>query len=198
MTLYMLFAGLGILICAGVALAGTTIANFSEGHIAFGLQFAYLASLSVFFAAGILFYPSRFLRERSSSVDCSSHFPWKARFVILALLFLSGGGGAILIAATRGPGDALGCAGQCRAVSEAIVGHASSNSGTDLKLQWSVANRRHWLRECDCFRSAAVPIAIDRIRRVSVQRSMVSSAARSRTRRAESRSSTNRTCAKPF
>jgi len=36
MTSYMLFAGLGILIYAGVALAETTIAGFSDAHIAFG------------------------------------------------------------------------------------------------------------------------------------------------------------------
>ena len=44
MTLYMLFAGLGILIYAGVALAEAAVSGLRSAHIAFGLQFAFLAS----------------------------------------------------------------------------------------------------------------------------------------------------------
>jgi hypothetical protein len=99
----MLFAGLGILIYASVALGGTAIAGFSGAHVAFGLQFAFVASLSVFFAAVILSYANRLLREHLSSVDRAS--AWRGRIVVTALVFFTGGV-AILVAAAREPGDA--------------------------------------------------------------------------------------------
>jgi hypothetical protein len=54
MTLFILFAGLGILIHAGATLAETAIAGFSGAHIAFAFQSAYVASLLAFFAAVIV------------------------------------------------------------------------------------------------------------------------------------------------
>ena len=41
MTLYMLFAGLGILIC--MALVEAAVSGFSSAHLAFGLQFGFFA-----------------------------------------------------------------------------------------------------------------------------------------------------------
>jgi hypothetical protein len=65
----MLFAGLGTLIYAGVALAATAIADFNGAHVPFGLHFALFASLLVFLAAVILFCANRFLKAHASSVD---------------------------------------------------------------------------------------------------------------------------------
>jgi len=48
MTLYMLFAGVGILIYTGLALAEAAVSGFSGAHVAFGLQFALFGSLSIF------------------------------------------------------------------------------------------------------------------------------------------------------
>jgi hypothetical protein len=50
--------------------------------------------------------------------------PAEGRIVVAALVFFAGGV-AILSAATREPGDALTCAGQCGAGSEPIAGEAS-------------------------------------------------------------------------
>lgn len=122
MTLYMLFAGLGILIYTGVALPEAAVSGFSSSHVAFGLQFAFFASLSIFLAAVILFYANRLLRAHASSVDRAS--AWRGRVFIVTLVFL-GCGVAILIAATREPGDSLACTGRCRAGDEAIAAEAS-------------------------------------------------------------------------
>ena len=77
MTLYLLFAGPGILIYAGVALAATAIADFSGAHVPFGLQFAFFASMLVLLAAVILFYVDPFLRVHASTVDRVS--AWRGR-----------------------------------------------------------------------------------------------------------------------
>jgi hypothetical protein len=126
MTLYMLFAGVGILIYTGAASAGAAVSPFSGGaYIAFGPRFAFFASLSIVLAAVIIFYPSRRVRAHSFSVDRAS--AWRRRIVVTALATL-GGGVAVLIAATREPGDALTCAGRCRAGGEAIAGDRSAIS----------------------------------------------------------------------
>jgi mono/diheme cytochrome c family protein len=103
MTLYMLFAGLGILIYTGAANAGAAVFRFSGTDIAFGPRFAFFASLSIFLAAVILFYPSRRVRAHSSGVNRRS--AWRRRIVVTALATL-GGGVAVLIPATQEPGDA--------------------------------------------------------------------------------------------
>jgi hypothetical protein len=72
MTLYMLFTGLGVLIYADVAHAREAVPGFSSAHVAIGLQFALLASLSAVLAPVIHFYANRFPREHSSSVDRAS------------------------------------------------------------------------------------------------------------------------------
>ena len=128
MTLFMLFAGFGILIYAGVDLAETTIAAVSDAHLAFGFQFAYLAALSVFFAAVIFLYGKRFPLQRSSRVGRAAPSAWRERIVVVAFL-LFGGGIAILIAATGDTGHALACAGQCGGERDAIVGDKSSIPG---------------------------------------------------------------------
>ncbi len=131
MTLYMLFAGLGILIYASAALAETAIAAVSNSHIAFGFQLfqvAYVASLSVFFAAVILLYANRVPRQRSSSIDHATPAAWRERIVVIAFL-LFGGGIAVLIAATGDAGHALVCSGQCGAGPDAIVDEESLISG---------------------------------------------------------------------
>ena len=101
-------------------------AGFSGTHIAL-LQSEYVASLSVFVVAVIVFYANRFVRERSSRIDRASPSSWRERIVILAFLFL-GGGIAILLAATRQPVDALTCSGGCRAGGEAIAGDTTAIS----------------------------------------------------------------------
>jgi hypothetical protein len=127
MTLFILLEGLAVLIYAGATLAKTAIAGFSGAHIAFAFQSEYVASLSVFLAAVIVFYANRFVRERSSRIDRASPSSWRERIVILAFLFF-GGGIAILVAAARQPGDALTCAGRCRAGGEVIAGDRSAIS----------------------------------------------------------------------
>ena len=117
MTLYMLFAGLGILIYAGVALAEAAVSGLRSAHIAFGLQFAFLASLSLLLAVDIFFNANLLLRKHSR-VDRAS--VWTRRIVVVAVVFLAGGV-AVLVAATREPGDALTCAGQCGAGNEPIA-----------------------------------------------------------------------------
>ena len=77
MTLYLLFAGLGILIYAGVALAATAIADFSSAHVPFALQFMFFASLLALLAAVSLFCANRFLRAHASTVDRVS--AWRGR-----------------------------------------------------------------------------------------------------------------------
>lgn len=77
MTLYLLFAGLGTLIYAGVALAATAIADFSGAHVPFGLRFAFFASLLVLQAAVIVSYANRFPPAHASSVDRVS--AWRRR-----------------------------------------------------------------------------------------------------------------------
>jgi mono/diheme cytochrome c family protein len=123
MTLYTLFAGLAILIYTGAGYAEAAVSEFSIAYIAFGLRFGFFASLSIFFAAVILFHPNQLLRQHSSSVDRAS--AWRRRIVAAALVFFAGGV-AILIAATREPGDALTCAGQCGAAGGPISGESSS------------------------------------------------------------------------
>ena len=99
MTLYLLFAGLGILIYASVAVAATAIADFSGAHVPFGLQFAFFASLLVLLAAGILFCESRFLRPHAFTLDRvsawrgrpSSSLPYTLR-AVYANTSLDGGG----------------------------------------------------------------------------------------------------------
>ena len=54
MTPYMLFAGLGILIYAGVTLAEAAVSGLSSAQITFGLQFAFFASLSLLLATDIV------------------------------------------------------------------------------------------------------------------------------------------------
>jgi mono/diheme cytochrome c family protein len=122
MTLYMLFAGLGLLIYSGVALAEAAVSGFSSAHLAFEFQFASFVSLSMFLAPVILFFANRLLREHSSSVHRAS--ARRKRIVVATLVFFAGGV-VVLIAATREPDDALTCAGQCTADREAIASEVS-------------------------------------------------------------------------
>ena len=140
MALYMLFAGLGILIYARVALAATAIASFSGAHVFFGLQFAFFVSLLVFLEALILFYADRILREHSSSLGRAS--VWRRCMVVAALVFYAGDV-SILIAGTREPGDALTCAGQCGAGGEPVAGEASiaSPNGSHVSVVGSESAR---------------------------------------------------------
>ena len=69
MTLYLLFAGLGILIYASVALAATAIADFSGAHLALGAQFSFFVSLLVLLAAVILPCANHLLRAHASTLD---------------------------------------------------------------------------------------------------------------------------------
>jgi hypothetical protein len=62
LTMYLLFAGLGTVIYAGVALAASAMADFGVGHIPLKLQFAFYASLLGCVAAVIPFWASRFVR----------------------------------------------------------------------------------------------------------------------------------------
>jgi mono/diheme cytochrome c family protein len=103
MTLYLLFAGLAVLIFNGVAYAEAALSRFSRVDVAFGLQFAFLISLSTFLATVFLFYANRFLRKHSSSVPRVSG--WRTRIVVAAFVFFAGGV-AVLIAATREPAEA--------------------------------------------------------------------------------------------
>jgi mono/diheme cytochrome c family protein len=121
MTLYISLAGLGILIFTGVALAEAALSGSSSAQVAFGFQFAFFASLSILLAA-VTLYANRLLREHSSSIGRAS--AWRRRIVVAALVFVAGSV-TILIAATREPGDALTCAGQCEAGGGAIAGEAS-------------------------------------------------------------------------
>jgi mono/diheme cytochrome c family protein len=120
--LYMLFVGLGVLIYTGVTRAIRAVAGLNSAHVAFGLQFAFFASLSIFLAAVIFFYANRLLREHASSVDRAP--AWSRGIVVVALVFFAGGV-AVLIAATGEPGDALTCAGQCGAGGEPIANEAT-------------------------------------------------------------------------
>jgi mono/diheme cytochrome c family protein len=121
MTLYMLFAGLGILIYTGAAYAEAAVSGFSSAYIAVGVRLAFFASLSMFLAAVILFYPNRRVLAHSSSVNRAS--AWRRRIVV-ASLAIFGGGVAVLIAATGEPGDALTCSGPCAAGGEPLAGDA--------------------------------------------------------------------------
>src|SRR5262245_37594267 len=109
MTLFILFEGLAVLICAGATLVKTAFTSFSGTHIDFEIQSEYVASLSLFFAAVIVFSANRFARERSTRIDRASASSWRKRIVILAFL-LFGSGLTILLATTRQPGDAITCA----------------------------------------------------------------------------------------
>jgi len=97
MTLYILFAGLGILIYTGVAHAEAALSRFSRAHVAFGLQLAFFILLSTFLATVITSYTNRLLRKHSSSVARVSASG--ARAVLGIVLFV--GSAAILISATR-------------------------------------------------------------------------------------------------
>jgi mono/diheme cytochrome c family protein len=103
MTLYLLFAGLGILIYTGVAYAEAVLSRFSRAQFAFGLQFAFFVTLSLFLATIILVYANRRLREHSPSLARAS--AWRRHLAAGALVFFVGGV-AILIAAAREPGEA--------------------------------------------------------------------------------------------
>ena len=131
MTLYILFAGLGILIYASAALAETAIAAFSDAHLTFGFQLfqvAYVASLSVFFAAVVLLHANRVPSQLSSTVGYPTPAARRERILVVAFL-LFGAGIAIFIGATADAGHALACAGQCGAARNAIVGEESLISG---------------------------------------------------------------------
>jgi mono/diheme cytochrome c family protein len=84
MTLYMLFAAVGILSYTGAAIAGVT-----DVHVAFGLQFALWATL-ILLAAAIAFSTSPLVR---------------AHAFVAVLAF--GSAVTIVVAATREPNDAL-------------------------------------------------------------------------------------------
>jgi mono/diheme cytochrome c family protein len=153
MTLYMLFAGIGILIYAGVALAEAAVSGLSSAHIAFDPQFAFLVSLSLLLAADIFFNAHSLLRKHAR-VDCAS--VWRRRIVVVALVFLAGGV-AILVAATREPGDALTCAGQCGAGNEPIAGEAriicpngSQNAGAGRESAQALAAGRMLFQARGC------------------------------------------------
>jgi mono/diheme cytochrome c family protein len=103
MTLFMLFAGLGILIYTSVAFAQAAVSGLTSAPIAFDLQFAFLVSLSMLLAADLFFNANALLRKHSR-VDRA--FAWRRRVVVLVLIFLAGGV-AIVIAAGREPGDAF-------------------------------------------------------------------------------------------
>ncbi len=121
MTLYMLFAGLGVLIYTGVAYAASSRAGFGGAHLVFALEFALFLSLLVVLVAVTALYTTRFLRQHSFRVDHVA--AWRTRLFIAAVAFLAGGVG-ILIGATRPSGDAMSCA-QCGASDEAITTEAS-------------------------------------------------------------------------
>ena len=123
MTLYMLFAGLGILIYTGMASAEAALASFSSAPAAFKLQLAFFASLSILVAAVTRFDTNRLRREPSSSFVRAS--AWRSRVVVAALVFFTGGV-AVFIAATREPGVAPTCAGACGTGGVAFAGEASS------------------------------------------------------------------------
>jgi mono/diheme cytochrome c family protein len=95
MTLYILFAGLGILIYTGVAYAEAAVSRLSRAHVAVGLQLAFFILVSTFLATVILFYANRFLRKHSPSVARVSASG--ARTVVAIVLLV--GSAAILIAA---------------------------------------------------------------------------------------------------
>jgi mono/diheme cytochrome c family protein len=119
MTSYMLFAGLGIVIYIGLAYAEAVFSGYSSPSFAF---------LSNVLAALFLFCAYRLLRKHSYSVGRTS--AWRRRIVVAALVFFAGGL-AILIAATREPGNVLTCTGQCRTEAEGIVAEASIASPTE-------------------------------------------------------------------
>ena len=62
LTMYLLFAGLGTVIYAGVALAASAIAGFGDSHISVKLQFVFFASLLALVAAVIPIWANRFVR----------------------------------------------------------------------------------------------------------------------------------------
>jgi mono/diheme cytochrome c family protein len=88
MTLYLLFAAVGILIYIGAAVAAA-FSGANDVHAAVGLQFALSATVSLVLSAVITFYATRLVR---------------AHVLIAALVF--GGAVTIAIAATREPNEA--------------------------------------------------------------------------------------------
>jgi hypothetical protein len=74
MTLYLLFAGLGILIYTGIARADAAVSSFSRALVAFGLPFVSIAWGSMFIVAAILRQsPSQ--RESFCRTDLKPRWP---------------------------------------------------------------------------------------------------------------------------
>ena len=159
MTLYMLFAGLGILIYAGSALAEAASAAVSDARVAFGFQLAYFRH-TVDFLRG-----SHPLLHESPHAGALVHrlsapSAWRGRVVVAALVFFTGGV-AVFIAATREPGVAPTCAGPCGA------GGGCIRRRSEPHLDERISNRvvaceslEHCLPERRCFRSAGVSVVI--------------------------------------
>jgi mono/diheme cytochrome c family protein len=157
MTAYMLFAGFGILIYTGVGVAERAVASFSGAHVAFGLRFAFFASLSMLLAAVILSYANRLLRKHSSNTDRAS--AWRKRIVVAALVFFAGGV-AILMAATREPG---GGAGRQPAAGEASIflpnGSRAAVVGSESARALAAGRRLFHARGCvGCHRPDATGV----------------------------------------
>jgi len=154
----------------------------------------FFAFLSNVLAGLLLLCGYRLQRTHSFSVGHAS--AWGTRIVVGALVVFAGTV-AVLIAATREPGRSLTCSGHCGTEDEGVVAGASIASAIGSQTAAALASRREqWLVEGRCFMSVGVRVVTDPTRPASVQRSTVSSAARFRTRRVESRSWTNRTCAR--
>ena len=109
MTLYLLFAGLGILIYTGAALTEAAVSGFSGAFVAVTV-------------AILLFSANRLGRH---SLRISRAAAWRTRIVTAALVF-STGGIAILIAVTGEPADELTCGRQCGGGDASIAGAANS------------------------------------------------------------------------
>jgi mono/diheme cytochrome c family protein len=120
MTVYLLFAGVGILIYAGAVLTEASVSRFSGALVGFALPVA-LAWLAML-AAILLSSANRLLGRQPSRIGRAA--AWRTRIVTAALVFLTGGI-AILIAAAGEPGDVLTCAGQCGGEDVSVAGEAS-------------------------------------------------------------------------